>query len=70
MLDNWMEKLLQNAMSAYMPKVESIAESRRAELTEMKSKVKTEPEEVEKWFEKEIEKLSTMDASSMLQKLR
>ena len=70
MLDNWMEKLLQNAMSAYMPKVESIAESRRAELTEMKSKIKTEPEEVEKWFDKEIEKLSTMDASSMLEKLR
>ena len=70
MLENWMEKMLQNAMSAYMPKMESIAETRRAELTEIKSKIRTEPDEVEKWFDKEIEKLNTMNASEMIEKLR
>ena len=65
-----MEKLLQSAASAYMPKMESIAEERRKELTEMKSKITTKPEEVERWFDKEIEKLGTMNVSDIMNKLR
>jgi hypothetical protein len=37
MFDNWMEKIMQNAASAYMPRLESMAEGRKAELTEIKS---------------------------------
>jgi hypothetical protein len=70
MFDSWMEKLMQNAASAYMPRLESIAEGRKAELTEMKSKIRTKPEEVEEWFDKEILKLGSMNVSDMLQKLR
>jgi len=69
MLDKWMEKMLQSAASAYMPQLGSIAESRKAELVEIKSKIHTSPEEVEAWFDKEIEKLGTMNVSEMLNKL-
>ena len=70
MLDKWMEKMLQSAASAYIPQLGSIAESRRAELIEIKSIVRTKPEEVEAWFDKEIEKVGKMDVSDMLNKLR
>jgi hypothetical protein len=59
MLDKWMEKLVESAASAYMPRLESITEGRRTELVEMKSKVRTKPEEVEAWFDNEIERLAT-----------
>jgi len=62
--------MLQSAMSSYMPKMESIAEMRKAELAEMKSKIRLEPYEVESWFDKEIEKLSTMNVTDMMNKLR
>jgi hypothetical protein len=70
MFDSWMEKLMQTAASTYMPRLESIAEGRRVELTEMKSKIRTKPEEVEEWFDKEIKKVGTIDVSDMLNKLR
>ena len=69
MLDNWMQKLLQNAASAYLPKMESIRESRKEELIEISSKVRTEPEIVEKWFAKEIDKVTSVDISDMLSNL-
>ena len=70
MLDKWMEKMLQSAASAYIPQLGSIAESRRAELIEIKSIVRTKPEEDEAWFDKEIDKVGKMDVSDMLNKLR
>ena len=70
MLDKWMEKMLQSAASAYMPQLGSIAESRKAELIEIKSLINTKPEEVEAWFDKEIEKVGKMDVSDMMNKLR
>ena len=62
--------MLQSAASAYMPQLGSIADSRRAELIEIKSLIRTKPEEVETWFDKEIEKVGKMDVSDMLNKLR
>lgn len=62
--------MLQSAASAYMPQLGSIAESRRAELIEIRSLVRTKPEEVEAWFDKETEKVGKMDVSDMLNKLR
>ncbi len=70
MFDSWLEKLVQNAASTYTPRLESIAEARRAELTELKAKIRTKPEEVEEWFEREIIKLGSVNVSDMLQKLR
>ena len=65
-----MDKLMENAAWAYMPRIESIAEARRSELAEVKSKIRTKPQEVEDWFNKEIEKLGSIDLSGMLNKVR
>ena len=70
MLDKLMDRLMESAASAYMPKLEEIAETRRAELAEMKSKVRDDPEQVEMWFDKEMEKLSKIDVGDMMGKLK
>lgn len=68
--DKWMEKMMETAASAYMPKLESIAEERRVELSTMKSKIRSNPEEVELWFDQQIEKLDGMNVADMLNKVR
>ncbi len=70
MLDKLMDRLMESAASAYMPKLEEIAEARRAELADMKSKVRDDPEQVEMWFDKEMKKLSNIDVGDMMGKLR
>ena len=66
MLDKFMDKLVESASSAYMPKVEEMAKARKAELEEIKIKVRTNPEHVEAWFDKEIEKLQNMDIKEIM----
>ena len=66
MLDRWMEKMIESATSAYLPKVEEKAKMRKAELEEMKAKVRTDPEQVEKWFNKEIDKLQNIDIKEIM----
>jgi hypothetical protein len=66
MLDNWMEKLMQNAVSAYMPQLEAMRETRKAELAAMGEKIRTKPEEVEAWFDKEIQKLESMNVTDII----
>ena len=69
MMDKLMDKLIESAASAYMPKLEEMAEARRAELLEIRSKVRTNPEWVEMWLDKEIEKLSSMDIKDLMGKI-
>jgi hypothetical protein len=69
MLDKLMDKLIESAASAYMPKLEEMAEARRVELLEIRSKVRTNPEWVEIWLDKEIEKLSSMDIKDLMGKI-
>ena len=66
MMDKFMDKLIESATSAYMPKVEEMAKTRKAELEEVKAKVRTNPEQVEAWLEKEIEKLQNMDIKEIM----
>lgn len=61
-----MDKLMESATSSYMPKVEEMAKARKAELEEIKIKVRTSPEQVEAWFDKEIEKLQNMDIKEIM----
>jgi hypothetical protein len=69
MLDKLTDKLIESAASAYMPKLQEMAEARRAELLEIRSKVRTNPEWVEMWLDKEIEKLSSMDIKDLMGKI-
>ncbi len=61
-----MEKMIESATSAYLPKLEEKAKAREAELEEMKVKVRTNPEQVEQWFDKEIQKLKNIDIKEIM----
>ena len=56
MLDKFTEKLLESAMSAYSPKLEELSKERVSELERMKAQIRTNPDEVESWFDNEIKK--------------
>jgi hypothetical protein len=62
--------LLESAVASYMPKLAKMAEERTAELAQMRSKVRTDPEKVEEWFDREIEKVSSVDAKELLKNFR
>jgi hypothetical protein len=69
MLDRFMDRLMESAASAYMPKIEEMAEQRRKELVEIKSKVRTEPSVVEAWLDVEIEKVGKLDPKDLFGKI-
>ena len=69
MLDKFMAKLMESAATAYMPQIEQMTEKRRKELTEIKSKVRSDPSSVEEWFEQELGKLDKMDPADLASKL-
>jgi 3-methyladenine DNA glycosylase AlkD len=66
MLDKFMDKMIESATSAYLPRMEEMAKARKAELEAIKIKVRTNPEQVEAWFDKEIEKLQKMDIKEIM----
>ena len=70
MLDKFLEKFLESAASAYIPKLEHIAQNRVNELVAMKKKVRTYPEEVEAWFDKEIGNVSNVDITELMEKMK
>lgn len=70
MLDKFAEKMVENALSGYMPRLQEISLERAGELERMKSLVRSEPEKVEAWFDKEIARARDMDASGVLKKIR
>lgn len=61
-----MEKMIENATSVNLHKVEEKAKATKEELEQIKSKVRTNPEHVEQWFDKEIEKLSSIDVKQIM----
>ena len=58
--------MIEGATSAYLPKIEEKAKARKAELEEMKLKVRTNPEQVEEWLDKEIDKLQNIDIKEIM----
>ena len=69
MLDKFMDRLMESAASAYMPKIEAMAETRKRELYEMKARIRSEPEVVEDWFDNEIAKVGKLDPKDLFGKL-
>ena len=65
MLDKFLDRLMESATADCMPKLEELAKARRAELV-IKAKVTAEPDQVEAWFDKEIEKLDSMDVNDIM----
>jgi hypothetical protein len=66
MLDKFMEKVLDSATSAYMPKLEEKVKTRKKELEEVKLKVRINPDQVEEWFDREIDKLKNIDMKEIM----
>jgi hypothetical protein len=66
MLDKFMEKVLDSATSAYMPKLEEKVKTRKKELEEVKLQVRTNPDQVEEWFDSEIDKLKNIDMKEIM----
>jgi hypothetical protein len=61
-----MEKMIESAASSYLPKVEEKAKARREELEQIKSKIRTDPEQVEAWFDQQIQMLSNIDVKQIM----
>ena len=61
-----MEKMIESATSAYMPRVEEKVRERKSELEEVKTKVRINPEQVEEWFDKEIDKLQNINIKDIM----
>jgi hypothetical protein len=70
MFDNFMERMLVNVVSQYISKLQNIACIRAGELTDIKEKIRTSPDEVEAWFDKEIERVRNVDISGLVDKLK
>ncbi len=70
MLDKFTEKLVEGAMSGYKPRLEALSQVRVEELAVIRAKVRTQPQEVEAWFDIEISKASNMDIGEILKKIR
>ena len=58
--------MIESATSAYLPRVEEKAKARKEELEEMKLKIRTNPEQVEEWFDKEVDKLQNIDIKEIM----
>ena len=70
MPDIFTEKLLEMAMSGFMPRLREMSKLRVDELAAVKGKLRTCPKEVEAWFDAEIAKTSNMDVSDILKKMK
>ncbi len=69
MLDKIIDRLMETAANAYMPRIEGVAELRRKGLVEMKSKTRSEPNAVEAWFDTEIDKVVKLDSKNLFSKI-
>ena len=58
--------MIENTTSVYLPKVEEKAKARKEELEQIKSMIRLNPERVEQWIDKEIEKLSSIDIKQIM----
>ena len=56
---------METAANAYLPRIEEVAELRRKELVEMKSKIRSEPYAAEARFDIEIDKIVKLDPKDL-----
>jgi hypothetical protein len=66
MMDRFIERMMESAASAYAPRLQEMARARKAELEEVRAKVRTNPDQVEAWLDREIEKLGNMDVKEIM----
>ncbi len=74
---NFTSKFIQAALTMSFPNIEELKHNRIKELLEIKSKIKEDPEIVERWFDNEISKITTatesnssIDVESIINKIK
>jgi len=70
LLFNLTERLVEGVASEYSSQIESISKVRAEKLTGIKSKIRTNPDEVEAWFDKEIARIGEIDLSDLLRNIK
>lgn len=65
MFDKMIEKILESNEFFSLLNVQGLTENRKRELESIKNKIRTSPQEVEEWFDKEIAKLSNTNNSGI-----
>ncbi|MCI0561794.1 MAG: hypothetical protein MN733_25185 [Nitrososphaera sp.] len=58
---------MESATGQYMPKIQGLVELRKRELSEMRAKVSSNPEKLERCFDKVIEKVTSGDVIDLVQ---
>ncbi len=66
MLDKFVDRLMEGAAAACLQRLEEMAKARKTELEEMKAKVRADPQQVEAWFDREMEKLGSVDVKEIM----
>ena len=59
-----MHKLIETAAKEYMPNIEKKVIARRKELEDIKTKIRSNPQIVEEWFDNEIKKIENINPRS------
>lgn len=67
---NLTEKLVEGVASAYSTQLVSISRDRNKQLAYIKSKIRTNPDEVEAWFDREIARIGAIDFSDLLHNMK
>lgn len=67
---NLTERLVEGVASAYSSQIEAVSKVRVDQLAEIKSKIRTNPDEVEAWFDKEIARIGKIDLSDLLRSMK
>ena len=70
MFDGFVDQLVESALASRKPELEAMAKARAAELESIRSKVRTQPDEVEAWLDREIGKVSSMNISDLVRNAR
>lgn len=58
--------MMEAALANYMPRIWAARDKRLAELEDLRANVRKEPEKVEQWLEKEIEKVRNISPNELL----
>lgn len=70
MFESFVNQLVESALASRKSELEAMANARAAELASVRSKVRSQPEEVEAWLDREIEKISSMNIGNLLRNAR
>ena len=67
---NLTEKIVEGVASAYSTQLAAISRDINEQFAYIKSKIRTNPDAVEAWFDKEIARIGAIDFSDLLRNMK